>query len=53
VLAAVLEAHAARCESYLGLFLIGVIGWYCDRFGSLTGAEPRARHVDSAISRSA
>jgi hypothetical protein len=38
-----------RLSGYLGLFLIGLIGWYCDRFGSPGPAERPARHVDSGV----
>jgi hypothetical protein len=38
-----------RCVAYVGLFLIGLIGWYCDRFGS-SGAPERGDHrIDSGI----
>lgn len=37
-----------RCVAYVGLFLIGLIGWYCDRFGASKAPE-RRDHVDSGI----
>jgi hypothetical protein len=38
-----------RGAAYLGLFLIGLIGWYCDRFGGDGFRERPARHVDSGV----
>jgi hypothetical protein len=38
-----------RCVAYVGLFLIGLIGWYCDRFGSTGARERRDPCVDSGI----
>jgi hypothetical protein len=37
-----------RCAGYLGLFLIGLIGWYCDRRSS-AGPERPSRRVDSRV----
>ena len=37
------------CVGYLGLFLIGLIGWYCDRFGSSSAHERSARRIDSGV----
>jgi hypothetical protein len=38
-----------RYAGYLGLFLIGLIGWYCDRFGGSGASERPARRVDSGV----
>jgi hypothetical protein len=37
------------CTGYLGLFLIGLIGWYCDRFGSSKAHGRPARCIDSGV----
>jgi hypothetical protein len=38
-----------RGAGYLGLFLIGLIGWYCDHAGSSgTPERPKAR-IDSGV----
>jgi hypothetical protein len=34
---------------YLGLFLTGLIGWYCDRVGSSRAHERPARRIDSGV----
>jgi hypothetical protein len=44
-----LTRFADRCAGYLGLFLIGLIGWSCDRFGSPTPRERATRRADSGI----
>jgi hypothetical protein len=38
-----------RCVAYVGLFLIGLIGWSCDRFGSSGAPKRRDHRVDSGI----
>jgi len=38
-----------RCAGYLGLFLLGVIGWYCDHCGSSGAPERPARRIDSGV----
>ena len=37
------------CVGYLGLFLIGLIGWCCDRLGSSKAHDRRARRIDSGV----
>ena len=45
-----LARFADRCTGYLALFLIGLIGWYYDRFGSPTPPRERAlRRAESGI----
>jgi len=38
-----------RCAGYLGLFLLGLIGWYCDRAGSSGTPEGPARRIRSGV----
>ena len=38
-----------RCAGYLGLFLLGLIGWYCDRAGSSATPERPVRRIDSGV----
>jgi hypothetical protein len=38
-----IERVADRCMGYLGLFLIGAIGWMADRMGPVPQPAPRAR----------
>lgn len=38
-----------RCAGYLGLFLIGLIGWGCDRFGGSRASVRPAGRVDSGV----
>jgi hypothetical protein len=44
-----LTRFADRCAGYLGLSLIGLIGWSCDRFGSSAPRERAASRADSGI----
>ena len=44
-----IHAYIDRAFGYLGLFLIGLIGWSCDRFGSPTPRERATRRADSGI----
>ena len=38
-----------KCAGYAGLFLIGVIGWWCDRFGGSPDRNRPARRVESGV----
>jgi hypothetical protein len=50
-----LKSRAARltdcCAGCLGLFLIGLIGWWCDRFGGSEAVARSAPRVDSGVHR--
>jgi len=37
------------CVGYLGLFLIGLIGWYCDRFDRSGASARSAPRVNSGV----
>ena len=38
-----------RCAGYLGLFLLGVIGWYSDHSGSHRTPERPTCRIDSGV----